>query len=123
MSTFILKCLSTVAFTLCILPAFARPASLQVKGQQGPVVYQPAPPTWKPTPDSVSTSNYLYRTRFRKAVAYPLRAAGSPRARSVYSCPARAAVYVLGQSEGSYTKVAVNGRIGYVASEWLADIR
>ncbi|HEX8349900.1 MAG TPA: hypothetical protein VF598_08050 [Hymenobacter sp.] len=124
MPTFILKFWSTVAFALCTqLPAFSTSASLRA-GKQGPVVRRPAaPPTWKPTADSVATPNYPYRTRFRKAVAYPLQAAGHRRARTVYSCPARAAVYVLSQSAGSYTKVAVNGRVGYVASEWLADIR
>ncbi|WP_324671533.1 hypothetical protein [Hymenobacter sp. GOD-10R] len=87
------------------------------------MAHRPAAATWKPTADSVTIPNYLYRTRFRKAVTHPLGAAGRPNVRSIYSCPPRAAVYVLGQSQGGYTKVAVNGRVGYVASEWLADIR
>ncbi|RPD45227.1 hypothetical protein DNI29_17700 [Hymenobacter sediminis] len=107
---------STVAFMLG--------AQQPVVAQQAPKARQSAPhATWQPTPDSAAVSNYLYRTRFRKAMDYPLLAAAGSTAKQLYTCPPKAAVYVLGRSEGSYTKVAVNGRVGYVASAWLADIR
>lgn len=109
---------------LALLPLFLLLFACSLSRPWPPVGQQePVAAAWKPTADSISPPNYLYQTRFRKAVPYPLRAAGRPTAQLLYQCPPRAAVYVLSQSSNSYTRVAVNGRVGYVVSGWLADIR
>ncbi|SHL98635.1 hypothetical protein SAMN02746009_03753 [Hymenobacter psychrotolerans DSM 18569] len=120
--TMTLSFLPALVLFTCIPTSFGlgAPAS----GRQAPVGSPPITVTsWKPTADSAATPNYLYKTRFRKAEEYPLLAAGRCGARLVYKCPPRVAVYVLSRSKNSYTKVAVHGRVGFVASEWLADIR
>ena len=113
----------TAALAVTLHPALSQTAP-PPGGQQAPVIHRPvARAKWHPTADTAAIPNYLYITRFRRAVAYPLRAAGSSSARQLYTCPPKAAVYVLRQSAGFYTNVAVNGRVGYVPSRALADIR
>ncbi|QIL78138.1 SH3 domain-containing protein [Hymenobacter sp. HDW8] len=82
----------------------------------------PLAPTWKPS-SSAEELNYRLITTFNSPMDPPLRAAPDINAEEVYTCPKTATVYVLGEPQGPYCKVAVNGRIGYVAVALLQKSR
>jgi len=69
-------------------------------------------------------SNYKYKTTFNNNLPFnvPLRVEPNVNSREIYQCPSNAVVYVIDDSGNTFSKVFVNGYIGYLSKNTLQNV-